>query len=87
MHLCTESTEIVQTRTIPVDFLCRCSKPNFLKKLMLLDSVDLRSMMEEDDGAVLTCRFCNEVHEITAPELQGLLDRKAEGGAQNTQGQ
>jgi molecular chaperone Hsp33 len=71
---------ITNTRTIPIDFYCRCSKVRFMQKLKVLNSSDLQSMKDEDDGAELTCKFCNETCELTAADLQTVIDEKAAAG-------
>jgi molecular chaperone Hsp33 len=68
---------VTNSRTVPVDFYCRCSKTRFMEKLGVVDVTDLQAMKDEDDGAKLTCRFCNEDCELTAADLQTVIDKKA----------
>ncbi|MFQ6539162.1 MULTISPECIES: Hsp33 family molecular chaperone HslO [Aphanothece] len=58
----------------PVRFRCPCNRDRSLGALKLLGRQELRSMLEEDGQAELTCHFCSAVYRVNADELQGLIE-------------
>lgn len=58
---------------MPVQFKCTCSQERMLLAIKGLGEAEITSMIKEDDGAEVTCHFCNEVYDITSEELQELL--------------
>ena len=56
-----------------VHFRCNCSRERVLSMLRSLGTDELRSMLDEDGRAEVTCHFCNEVYEVTGDELGELL--------------
>jgi molecular chaperone Hsp33 len=45
------------------------------KALISLGRKDLQSLIDEDEGAELSCHFCHRRHFFTTEELRGLLSR------------
>ncbi|MDX2256108.1 MAG: Hsp33 family molecular chaperone HslO [Pseudanabaenaceae cyanobacterium bins.39] len=56
-----------------VHFHCPCSLDRMLGAIKILGESELRSMIEEDQGAEATCHFCGEVYQATTEQLHGLL--------------
>ena len=58
----------------PVSFRCPCTRKRSLAALKLLGEEEIKDMIKVDDGAELTCHFCNEVYNFSSNELQALID-------------
>ena len=57
----------------PVEYRCYCSRQRMEKALISLGAKDLKELIEEQDGADLTCQFCDKSYHFTKAELEGLL--------------
>ncbi len=42
--------------------------------MVSLGQDEIKDMIEKDNGAEITCQFCNKVYNFSAGELQALLD-------------
>ncbi|MEO1210023.1 MAG: Hsp33 family molecular chaperone HslO [Cyanobacteria bacterium J06638_20] len=54
-------------------FHCGCTFSRMLGALKMLGEDELRSMIEEDQGAEATCHFCNEVYHANSDHLEKLI--------------
>jgi molecular chaperone Hsp33 len=57
-----------------VQFSCRCSSDRVMGALKILGTDELQDMIEKDNGAEVTCEFCNEVYQIPRQGLEQLVD-------------
>ena len=62
--------------TVETSFQCHCSKERMSNAIFGLNEEDIRSMIDEDQGAETTCHFCNEVYLFSEKELENLLSDK-----------
>ncbi len=63
--------EILDERDI--SFRCNCSQEKAKQLISSLGTEEMRSMLEQDGGALMNCGFCGESYQITAEELRGML--------------
>jgi molecular chaperone Hsp33 len=56
-----------------VRFSCNCSLERAGSMILALGKEEIRSMIEEDKGAVMTCGFCNEKYEFDEAGLDKIL--------------
>jgi len=67
--------EILESRD--VSFACTCSEEKAVSMVAALGADEVRSMLEEDGGAVMTCGFCNEVYRLDEKDLRGILEEQS----------
>ncbi len=63
--------EVLEKR--PIAYRCDCSRERMERALISLGREELRSMIDEQGGAELTCRFCDNVQRFSREELEALL--------------
>ncbi|HLM59589.1 MAG TPA: Hsp33 family molecular chaperone HslO, partial [Pyrinomonadaceae bacterium] len=56
-----------------VRFECNCSFERAVQLISALGSAEVKSMLEEDKGAKMTCGFCNEVYTLNEEDLCSIL--------------
>ena len=59
----------------PIRYRCSCSRERMEKALVSLGRKDLQSLIDEGQGAELSCHFCHRKHFFTTEQLTELLDR------------
>ena len=65
--------ELEVLETHPVEYRCYCSKERVTRALISMGKEELSAMIEEQDGAELTCQFCDVVYQYTKEDLQQIL--------------
>ena len=69
--------ELEVLETDPVEYRCYCSRERVSRALISMGEKELTSLIEEQDGAELTCQFCDRVYRFNRDELRALLDEAA----------
>lgn len=54
-------------------FFCQCSRERAVLIISALGRDEVEDMLAKDNGAELTCHFCNESYQLTAEDLNGIL--------------
>ena len=57
----------------PLRYRCTCSRERMEKALISLGEKDLRSLIDDNQGAELVCHFCRSKYYFTTEQLSGLL--------------
>ncbi len=57
-----------------VGFECNCSFERAVQLISSLGKTEVKSMLEEDKGARMTCGFCNEVYKLNENDLREILE-------------
>lgn len=61
------------TQTLEPTFRCDCSNERLENVVISLGAEEINDMIIKDDGAQLTCHFCNKKYSYTAEQLRALL--------------
>jgi molecular chaperone Hsp33 len=56
-----------------VDFFCRCSKENFIEKLLTLEPKEIEEMQKSGQNE-LVCRYCNQKYYLNNNDFSKLLE-------------
>ncbi|MFH1051473.1 MAG: Hsp33 family molecular chaperone HslO [bacterium] len=65
--------EFDQLSSTPVDFFCRCSKENFMSKLVTLEHKEIQEMLDSGQNE-LVCQYCNSKYELDEKDFDKLLE-------------
>lgn len=60
-----------------VAFSCNCSFERATALISSLGKQEVEAMLAEDQGAVMTCGFCNEIYRLNEDNLRGILKTEA----------
>jgi len=66
--------ELDVLETAPVEYRCYCSEERVSRALISMGREELTSLIQEQDGAELTCQFCDKVYRFSREDLQNLLN-------------
>jgi molecular chaperone Hsp33 len=58
---------------MPLEFRCTCSYERAVNLVTALGEDEVRDMLEQDQGATLTCEFCNESYWLDEAALEAIL--------------
>lgn len=67
--------------TAPIEYRCYCSEERVSRALISLGKDELDKLIREQDGAELTCQFCDKVYRYSADQLRILRDGLDSPGA------
>lgn len=67
-----ENIKLIEENITPI-YECDCSKEYMAEALATLDKKELKSMIEEDGKAELTCHFCNKKYNFSKKELEEIV--------------
>ena len=57
----------------PISYTCSCSRDRMEKALISLGEKDLRTLIDEDEGAELVCHFCRSKYFFSTEQLKSML--------------
>ena len=67
------SPKVVET--VPCAFVCNCSRDRMERNLISLGREDLLEILEDKQGAELSCHFCNKKYNFTHDDLEELVKK------------
>ena len=62
--------EIEVLETCPVVYRCYCTRDRVVRALVSMGSAEMRSLIDEQGSAELTCQFCDEVYKFSREDLE-----------------
>ena len=73
LHRALPGLELEILEKSPIEYRCDCSRERMERALVSLGREELRAMIDEQGGAELTCRFCDNIQRFSKEELEALL--------------
>ena len=80
--------ELEVLETTPIEYRCYCSEERVSRALISLGREELDKLIREQDGAELTCQFCDRVYRYSGDQLRALreeLDKPAAPGPEEAE--
>lgn len=80
--------ELEVLETTPIEYRCYCSEERVSRALISLGREELDKLIREQDGAELTCQFCDRVYRYSGDQLRALreeLDQPAAPGPEGAE--
>lgn len=74
LNLILGDMDLKITDKIPCEYYCSCSRERVEKALLAIGKEDLKTILEEDKKAELSCHFCNKTYNFDEQDLKRLLD-------------
>ncbi len=65
--------ELEILETTEIEYRCDCSRERMERALISLGAEELQEIVDEQGGAELTCRFCDNVQSFTKEEILGFI--------------
>ena len=62
--------EIEVLKTCPVEYRCYCTRDRVVKALVSMGSAEMRSLIDEQGSAELTCQFCDKIYKFSREDLE-----------------
>ncbi len=60
--------------SVPVNFVCNCSKQRVQKALASISKSDMQSMVDDGEPIEVKCQFCNTAYTFDVEELKKMLE-------------
>lgn len=60
--------------SVPVNFVCNCSKQRVRKALASISKSDMQSMVDDGEPIEVKCQFCNTAYTFDVEELKKMLE-------------
>ena len=58
----------------PIEYRCYCSRERMERALISMGPAELKSLIDDQGEAELTCRFCDNVQHFTREQLEAMLE-------------
>lgn len=66
--------ELEVLETTPIEYRCYCSEERVSRALISLGREELDKLIREQDGAELTCQFCDRVYRYSGDQIRALRE-------------
>lgn len=68
-----QNEEVKIHERLPIRFKCKCSDERVEQAIIGLGREEIKKMIDEDQGAEVTCHFCNKTYHFTEKDLERLM--------------